>query len=221
MILNYSLKNIFKSLASQITKWKVHPGWYLLAIVLPFIEDIILLIFWLSGAPVIVVDRPLTDYLVRFSTTLFIAGSLEEFGWRGYLQPNLQKQYSALVSALFIGLIWAFWHFPVVFFGGASYEPQDFIGLIILLPLFSIVIAWLYNSTKKVLIIPMLFHASVNTPNPLKLSEIASDTQQMIFGLLVIGFWILFPIALVHFYGKDRLSKSNDISTSKKLSESK
>jgi len=206
LTLIYFANNNIKSLTLQLTKWKLHPGWYFLALLLPFIETIILLILWLFDAPVSVANRPFTDYITRFFTTLLIAGSLEEFGWRGYLQPRLQKKYSALSSSLFIGLIWALWHFPVVYFGGATYEPQDFIGLLILLPLFSVVMAWLYNSTRGALLIPMLFHASVNTPNPLKLSDTASAFHQMIIELGGLGFWILLPAALVFYYGKDRLT---------------
>ncbi len=211
IIVTYFTDKSLRRLTHQIFHWRVNAGWYVLALFLPFIEDIILLAMGVFGTPITVADRSVVDYLTRFFTTLLVAGSLEEFGWRAFVQPRVQKKYSALTAAVFIGLIWALWHFPVVFFGGATYESQDFIGLLILLPLFSIVMAWLYNSTKGALIILMIFHASINTPNPLALSENASSADQLIFELLAIGFWIFLPAALILSYGRSRLAKSNQI----------
>jgi membrane protease YdiL (CAAX protease family) len=53
----------------------------------------------------------------------FIFGPLgEEAGWRGYLLPRLLRHHSPLVSSLILGLISAFWHFPVgLIVGSASY----------------------------------------------------------------------------------------------------
>lgn len=48
-------------------------------------------------------------------TALFFnqGGLLEELGWRGYALPILMRRMgSPLAAALFLGLIWALWHFP-------------------------------------------------------------------------------------------------------------
>jgi membrane protease YdiL (CAAX protease family) len=52
------------------------------------------------------------------------AALVEEFGWTGFALPNLQRQHSALVSALTIGVVWGLWHFMGDFWGrAASYGP--------------------------------------------------------------------------------------------------
>jgi membrane protease YdiL (CAAX protease family) len=69
---------------------------YWIAIVLPFVEVFVILgAHVLFGVPFTVSDRPIPNYPLQFFTTLFIAGSLEEFGWRGFAQKQLQKSYSA------------------------------------------------------------------------------------------------------------------------------
>jgi uncharacterized protein len=37
----------------------------------------------------------------------------EELGWRGFGSSFLQAKYAPLKAAVFLGLLWAFWHFPV------------------------------------------------------------------------------------------------------------
>lgn len=52
---------------------------------------------------------------------LFFAGPLcEETGWRGYLQPHLLRITSPLKAAIFIGIIWCFWHIPLSFTPGTT-----------------------------------------------------------------------------------------------------
>jgi uncharacterized protein len=37
----------------------------------------------------------------------------EEFGWRSFLQPHLERRYSPLASALIVGFAWGTWHLGV------------------------------------------------------------------------------------------------------------
>ena len=41
----------------------------------------------------------------------------EEIGWRGYLVPRLLEKYSPNQVSLFVGSIWAVWHFPIMITG--------------------------------------------------------------------------------------------------------
>ena len=76
-----------------------------------------------------------------------VFGSLEEIGWRGYLLPVLQQRWSALVSSLAIGLLWALWHVPLFFLVGttqASTSPVWFTLQAVGLP---IVLGWVFNGS--------------------------------------------------------------------------
>lgn len=49
----------------------------------------------------------------------------EEIGWRGFLVPELFKNFNYTITSLIVGIIWAVWHFPILIFAdynsGAPY----------------------------------------------------------------------------------------------------
>ncbi len=45
----------------------------------------------------------------------------EEIGWRGFLVPELAKRHGFAATAVLSGLIWAFWHYPLLLLG--DYHP--------------------------------------------------------------------------------------------------
>lgn len=44
---------------------------------------------------------------------LILLGGLEELGWRGVLQPQLEKVTTYFASILLVGTIWSIWHLPL------------------------------------------------------------------------------------------------------------
>ena len=80
-------------------------------------------------------------------SALLITG--EEIGWRGFLLPELTKSKGFLFAATATGLVWALWHYPIIFFAP---EVFDFGGLPLgfAVPMFtliliavSVVLGWL------------------------------------------------------------------------------
>lgn len=68
-----------------------------------------------SDASVIVFHLMLT---ATYSFVLLLPSVLgEELGWRGFLVPELAKFMSFTNVALTSGLIWAVWHWPLIFMG--------------------------------------------------------------------------------------------------------
>ena len=63
----------------------------------------------------------------------------EEVGWRGFLVLELTKRTSFLTAAIISGLIWALWHYPLIFFAP---DVFDFGGLPLnfAVPIFTLVI---------------------------------------------------------------------------------
>ena len=57
---------------------------------------------------------------------LIVLGGLEELGWRGILQPKVEKIVSYLLSILIIATIWNFWHLPLWFMIGSVQSSFPF-----------------------------------------------------------------------------------------------
>ncbi len=93
---------------------------------------------------------------VFFLITL-IGGPLgEEFGWRGFALPHLQRKWGPLIASIVIGVVWALWHLPQ-FFRTDTFQAQ--MGLR-LLPIYIVaeialatVITWVYNKTGGSLLV--------------------------------------------------------------------
>ncbi|RKD30840.1 CPBP family intramembrane glutamic endopeptidase [Lacrimispora algidixylanolytica] len=61
--------------------------------------------------------KPVT-WIVTILVTIFIglfSALGEEYGWRGYLLPNLTKQYGKKKAVVITGLVWALYHIPTVY----------------------------------------------------------------------------------------------------------
>jgi len=56
--------------------------------------------------------RLILSMMINLPFTI-IFGGLEELGWRGILQPRLEKMFGYLPSILTVGVIWSVWHLPL------------------------------------------------------------------------------------------------------------
>jgi uncharacterized protein len=179
-----------RRLLQQVTRWRAHAGWYLLALLGPIplllLADLIYVVLggaaphqWLA-APTGTAEGGLSA--VVFAIGAVIAGSIgEELGWRGFGQPRLQAGIGALWAAIIIGLLWSSWHlWPVVVPGGLSLFmwtdfPQTYLRLISTAVLY----AWLYNSTRGSLLVVLVAHGGFNIASSIVQSP-ASDIHNTI-----------------------------------------
>lgn len=49
----------------------------------------------------------------------------EEIGWRGFLTPHLMQRFSFPITSLIVGLVWAVWHAPLIYFTKYNAGPYD------------------------------------------------------------------------------------------------
>lgn len=90
--------------------------------------------------------------------TLFLAVLFtgEEVGWRGFLLPELTRRTSFLTAGLVSGLIWAVWHYPLIFFAPEVFDFGE-LSLFFAVPMFtlslmivSVVLGWFRLKTGSV-----------------------------------------------------------------------
>lgn len=130
------------------------------------------LLFFLLG---LLVYPFLTGHLFSFSTTKtqynlinnisyvnwllpFISYSIfEEFGWRGFLLPHLQQNYSALKSTIILTFFWATWHLPF-FLWRMHFTPFITFGFFFSIFIGSLIITTTFNLSKGSIISVIFFH---------------------------------------------------------------
>jgi membrane protease YdiL (CAAX protease family) len=137
-------------------------------------------------------DEPLRQilplYALVFGLTAVAQGGNEEPGWRGLMQPELQKRFSPLVAALIVSVFWSLWHLPLYLNG---FYPGDLVGGMLGGALFrvflSIFLAWVWIKSKGNIFAMIMLHTSFNVMvNFLPTSDA---------GLTIL--WLLVSIAVV------------------------
>jgi uncharacterized protein len=102
---------------------------------------------------------------LAFTLFVLIFGPVpEEIGWRGYALDAMQARWSALTASLVLGAAWALWHAPLFFIAGyysdASPPAPVLFGVAILVH--SVLYTWIYNHTRRSVLVMILFHFMVN-----------------------------------------------------------
>jgi membrane protease YdiL (CAAX protease family) len=82
-----------------------------------------LLMIWIAFG----IHRPISILSIIINLPfLILLGGLEELGWRGILQPQLEKIINYLSSILVVGTIWSIWHLPLWFIKGTVQSSFPF-----------------------------------------------------------------------------------------------
>jgi membrane protease YdiL (CAAX protease family) len=107
---------------------------------------------------------PWYTVLPTLAASLFLAGTVEELGWRGVALPLLQRRLSPLMSGLVLGVAWALWHLPAFALSGTvqsawSFGPY-FAGLLAL----SVIITWFFNVSGGSILVAWLVHFQAMNP---------------------------------------------------------
>ena len=85
----------------------------------------------------------------------------EEFGWRGYAQPRLIRQFGLIAGLLALGIVWGLWHTPI-YYDMHVYPDHPFLGPFVMTPIDNILVvvpmAWLYIRSRSIWV-PTFTHA--------------------------------------------------------------
>jgi uncharacterized protein len=115
----------------------------------------------------------------------------EEIGWRGFLQVNLERKYSAIISSIITGLMWGFWHI-----GHYKNGLLFMLGFLLFTVSASIILRTILEGTTNNLLISILFHFSINIGFVLFFKNALIDPKM----ILTIGvLWFLVAIGFLNF----------------------
>jgi membrane protease YdiL (CAAX protease family) len=194
----------------RIVRWRVAPRWYLLALVLPLIVVALASvgIAFLGGDvdPSTLGGRG-SMVLASYLIVALVGGGNEEPGWRGFALPRLQERYAPVAATLLLGVVWAFWHLPLLPVDTAALHGLAWLleeGPLVVLRVLNIVgfaflLTWIYNRTGSVLL-ALLLHAGINTANstlvPLPLEALVGDAYPTVLLAVTVAVWVV-AVALV------------------------
>jgi membrane protease YdiL (CAAX protease family) len=134
------------------------------------------------------------------------AGFLEEIGWMGYAFPKMSQQLRPLSAAILLGLLWGFWHLPVIDFLGTAtphgkYLVPYFALFIAAMTAMRVLIGWLYVNTNSVPIAQLMHVSSTGSLVAFSPPHVNAAQEALWYGVYAVALWITVSIVAV-FYGK-------------------
>lgn len=138
---------------------KIKPKIWLLPILLiypsiGFLDYLIQLVFGVS-IPSPHFSLPI---FLGYSTVFFLTFG-EELGMTGYATDRLQQRYSALLSGLFLGIVWAGYHIPAFIISG-FYTSEWIFWHALYTIAGRVLFVWVYNNSGKSLFSMALLHST-------------------------------------------------------------
>ena len=203
-------------LCRRVIHWRVGVVWYLIALLgtLALFGAAVIVWTFVLGAPAPKFtllghweELPGLHPAATWIFLIFAIGLGEEVGWRGFMQPKLQTRFSAFKASLLVGLAWTFWHLPNFIFDPqfAAWRLAIRLGFGSMMICMAIFYAWLFNSTRGSLLIPILFHG---TNDFIMGSQGAQDPiLSSLWAVLFIGA----TIAIVSVFGRRTLSATRSV----------
>lgn len=135
-------------------------------------------------------EFPEWSILTFFFYNLLFFGFGEEVGWRGFALPRLLNKSNALTASILLTLFWALWHLPLFFYrpGYTTMEWTGMLGWVFSLLTGSVLLTWLYNSSRASILICAVFHSTIDIAFT---SEIADKSSMNYMGFLITIWGIL------------------------------
>lgn len=93
-----------------------------------------------------------------------IKGPVEEFGWRGFALPILQRKLAPAWCGLALGLAWGLWHFPAFLLSGTPQGAWSFAPFLLGTVAASVIMTALYNRSQGSILLAGLCHFQLMNP---------------------------------------------------------
>jgi uncharacterized protein len=180
-----------EDLGTRMARWRVGPGWYAAALLIPAAAILaVLLSLELLVSPAF---RPnLLVFGIGFG---LVAGFFEEIGWSGFAYPRMRQRFGALSGAVILGVVWGFWHLPVVDSLGAASPhgpawPAFFLAFVATLTGLRLLIAWMYDHTESVLLAQLMHASSTGCLVVFGAAGVSAAEEALWYALYAVVLWV-------------------------------
>ena len=156
-----------RRLFGRIFRWRVHPVWYLIALLgIPVVSLLWTAIVFGAGAvQALFTNRSVIEDYLSSLTILPIVSLWEETAWMGIVQARLATYRGPLLAAVITGPLFGLLHMPLLI--GRPIGTFLFAlvaGMVFGIP-FRIVLGWLYNMTGGSILIVAIAHTTFDATN--------------------------------------------------------
>ena len=93
-----------------------------------------------------------------------IKGPIEEFGWRGFALPLIQRYVAPLWAGIILGLIWGIWHLPAFLISGTQQSGWSFAPFFLGTIAISVLATALFNASKGSILLAAILHLQFMNP---------------------------------------------------------
>jgi membrane protease YdiL (CAAX protease family) len=143
-------------------RWRTNPIWIIVALLAPVaIHTVATALYVAAGGHPAQWFHPPTGPEQLAALVVFPLG--EEFGWRGYAHPRMVQRYGLLKGSLALGFVWGLWHLAYAMTPeAAGFDGFAFALPLLELPLYSVLIALLFERSGRSMAVAIAFHAGAH-----------------------------------------------------------
>ncbi|MCF7814622.1 MAG: CPBP family intramembrane metalloprotease [Candidatus Cloacimonetes bacterium] len=153
-----------KRFIARIKIFKCSVSWCL------FIFVAIPLVFYVGAAikgTLFTEPFPISGGILSILTALILSvimGPIEEFGWRGFALPLMQRHIAPLWAGIILGFIWGIWHLPAFLISGTQQSAWSFAPFFLGTIAISVLATALFNASKGSILLAAILHFQFMNP---------------------------------------------------------
>ena len=171
-----------RKLFGQVFRWRVHPVWYVLALLaIPAASLLWTAVVFGGGAVRALFTNPsvIEDYLSAL-TILPIVSLWEEMAWMGVVQARLAAYRGPLLAAVITGPLFGLLHMPLELGQPVGSFFLTMAALMVFGIPFRMFLGWLYNATGGSILIVAIAHTTFDATNNGQLLTPAAPGQAVL-----------------------------------------
>ena len=203
-----------RDLFARFRRWRVGVGWYAAALLsTPIIGLATLAAERALKMPTATLEEMLGSLPISIIWPIFAALG-EEFGWRGFYLPRLQKRQTALGSSIVVGVAWGLWHIPTQMLAFRQHGLLVTAAYVFVVHIFAVtaqttVMTWIHNNAKQSLLLMVLSHFGLTSAAlflfPLNMPVVEGLQHQLLYGAL---YWLA-AVVVIAAAGPKRLVRAS------------